>query len=117
MAEVQPSVGAGGETVGMGDQQQTRAVAAALVKQKIENRVAGGFVKVAGRLIRQHQFGLVHQGTTNGDALLLPAGEVLGVLGEVVAQAEGVGKGIDLVGTWALSGKTGLPGRVCSAQR
>ena len=44
-------------------------------------------VEIAGRLIRQHQFGLIGQGPCDGDALLLSAGELPGIMRQAVARA------------------------------
>ena len=45
-------------------------------------------VEIAGRFVGQHQFGLVDQGAGDGDALLLAAGKLAGMMAEPVAEAD-----------------------------
>ena len=49
---------------------------------------AGAGVEIAGRLVGQDQFRLVDQGAGDGDALLLSAGKLAGMMVAPVAQAD-----------------------------
>ena len=63
----------------VGGDQQRGVVLSAQLKQEVEDLGAGVGVQVAGRLIGQQQDGVVDQGVGDRDALLLPAGELVGV--------------------------------------
>lgn len=55
----------------MGDQHQSRALAAGGVKQQVANRLPSGLVEIAGWLVGKNQFRLDHRGAGDRDALLL----------------------------------------------
>ena len=57
----------------MGDQHQSRALAAGGVKQQVANRLPSGLVEIAGWLVGKNQFRLDHRGAGDRDALLLAA--------------------------------------------
>ena len=53
----------------------------------VHNLNAGLGVKRARRFVGKDDFGVVHQGTCDGDALHLAAGKLVGLLVHVFAQA------------------------------
>ena len=59
----------------MGHHHQGGVVLAVETKQQFDHRLPGLAVEVAGGLVRQQQAGAGHEGTGNGDPLLLAAGE------------------------------------------
>ncbi len=81
--EVQAALAAGGQIAVMGDQNQSGADICIEMKQLVNNLLAGLVIQVTGRLIREQDFGLAGEGTGDGDALLLTAGQ----LGRVMIQA------------------------------
>ncbi len=58
--------------------------------EKLEDRLGGGRIQVAGRLVRQDQRRIVDQGAGDGHALLLPAGDVRWQFVSVFAQLDQV---------------------------
>src|ERR1035441_7436832 len=48
---------------------------------------AGAGVQIAGRFVREHQFRVVDQGAGDGDALLLAAGQLAGMVAQAVPDA------------------------------
>ncbi len=68
-------VGALGDIPGMCYRKQGAPLAADEIIQQVQNGRPGFGIQIPGRLVSQNQIGLVHQGPTERDALLLAAGE------------------------------------------
>ena len=62
------------------DQQQGSAIFAAPLPDEGQRLAGILMVEIAGRLIRQYQLGLIGQGSRDSDPLLLPAGELPGIM-------------------------------------
>ena len=71
----------------MGDQDERRAVGARQLEQEVHDLLAGGAVEIAGRLVGQQELGPTHEGAGDGDALLLAARELRGVVADAMARA------------------------------
>ena len=71
----------------VGDQHDRDAVAGERGEQR-HHLVAGARIEVAGRLVGQHQARLVDQRARDRDPLLLPAGQLAGMVVQAVAQAD-----------------------------
>ena len=69
----------------MGDEDDGFALGVEAV-EGVEDFQAGLRVEVAGRLVGEDEERVIHQRAGDGDALLLPAGELLGAMVEAVAQ-------------------------------
>ena len=69
----------------MGDRQNGGARLGGLFKQQIKNADLAVRIKVAGRFVRQDQFGLCDQRAADGDALLFSLTEGRGVTVQLVA--------------------------------
>ena len=70
------------------DEQQGGAIFAARLPDEGQRLAGVLVVEIAGRLIRQHQLGLIGQGSRDGDPLLLAAGELPGIVCQPMAQAD-----------------------------
>jgi len=55
--------------------------------QHVHNLVGLCGGEIAGRLVRENYFGAVYQGSGDGHTLLLPAGELVGVVMQPVAKS------------------------------
>ena len=78
----------------VGDHHRRLAELVDRVAQQAEDLAAGGGVEVARRLVGEHDAGPGHERPGHGDALLLAAGELRGLVREALAQADA---GDDLV--------------------
>ena len=75
-AQAHRAVAAAGEVEIVGDEHQGRAAVALEREEQVDDRLAGGLVEIAGRLVG-HQDGRVrHDGAGDRDALLLAAGKL-----------------------------------------
>src|SRR5947207_14928722 len=68
---MQLAVAAGGKAAVMGDNQQTFFAFASKVQQKIDNGVTGRGMEIAGRLVGKNNVGIVGQGASDRERLLL----------------------------------------------
>ena len=98
-------VGHGGQGGVVGDDDDGHAGFSSGVLQKTEDGLAGLVVQSAGGLIAEQELGVLCQGSGDGDALLLAAGELTGEILHSVAQTHVPehllrvqGIGADLVG-------------------
>ena len=85
----------------VGDQHQGGAVLGLQVEQQVDDLMAGLAVQIAGRLVGQQQVGRRSEGAGERGALLLAAGELTGVVGQAVAEAdrlETLGRAVEGVG-------------------
>ena len=84
--EVEDAVGDGGGLGVVGDHHDGFAVVLGEGSEEGENRAGGFAIEVAGGFISDEEFGVVHDGTSDGDPLFLAAGEfggaVLGAIGK-----------------------------------
>ena len=64
----------------MGDHHQSRAGLGAAGEQQFDDRLAGGGVEIAGRLVREQQRRARGKRAGDGDALLLAARQLRGVM-------------------------------------
>jgi hypothetical protein len=71
----------------MRDQHYRNALALIQLAEQCHDLFAGARVEVAGGLISQQQFWLINQGTSNGHALLLAAGNLVWTRAMVFAQS------------------------------
>src|SRR5438105_4885377 len=60
------------------------------LEEELHDLPAGGRVEVAGGLVGDDEPRLVHEGPCDGDALLLAAGELTGILVELAGQSDGL---------------------------
>ena len=86
------ALGVGRDVRLVGDQHDRDAVAGERAEQR-HHLVAGARIEVAGRLVGQHQARLVDQRARDRDPLLLPAGELAGMVVQAVAQADPLQRG------------------------
>jgi hypothetical protein len=56
--------------------------------QQLQDVAAGGRVQVAGRLVGKQDRGIVGEGAGDGNALLLAAGQLRGIVVPAVGQAD-----------------------------
>src|SRR6185503_12654954 len=68
-----------------------------------ENLLAGFGIKVAGRFVGKDHERIVDEGPSDGDALLLPAGELVGAMIQTISQTDQTGQ---------LSATLVVPGRI-----
>ena len=87
-----------GEVGVVGDQHQRGAALLAQGEHQVHDRLAGGAVEVAGRLVGQQQAGCRGEGAGQGDPLLLAAGELAGQVGQPVTQPDRAQIGLGAVG-------------------
>ena len=74
----------------MGDDDERLAVAFVAELEELDDFFAVLAVQAAGGFVGEHDGGGVHQGTADGDALLLTAGELVGQMGTPFGKAEEV---------------------------
>ena len=72
----------------MGHQHQRHAALGVLGEQEIDDLPAGGFVEIAGRLVRHQDRGIRRQRAGQRDALLLAAGQLRGIVMQPVAETD-----------------------------
>ena len=72
----------------MSRDEQRRVAIPARALEKLEHLLRGRGVEIAGRLVRQHELGLVDDGSGNRRALLLAARDVLGKSVPAIPHAE-----------------------------
>ncbi len=75
LAEAEDALAACGEGAVMGDQQQGRALLPVEAEEQVAYPAAGLAIEVAGRLVGEQQRRPGHEGTSDGDTLLLASGE------------------------------------------
>src|SRR5712692_6497236 len=92
VADVDDAVGVERYVVLMGDQHDGVALAVQALERR-HDLVAGGAVEVAGGLVGQQDGGVVHQGASDGHALALAAGELVGLVIHAVLEID-VGQGL-----------------------
>ncbi len=63
----------------MGDHQERGIRFHLQCQHEVQHRVARGFVEIAGGLVGEDQFRACRERPADGDALLLAAGELLGI--------------------------------------
>ena len=72
----------------MSDHDEGGALFAVEFDEEVEDDAAVGGVEVAGRFVGEEDGGLDHEGASEGDALLFAAGELDGVVGGAVEEAD-----------------------------
>jgi hypothetical protein len=77
--EVNLSIQRGGKTRAVGDHQETAPGARHQIAGEAENLVRRRLVEVSGGLVGQQQKRFYRQCAADGDALLLTAGQLLGI--------------------------------------
>ena len=77
-----------GEALVVGDDQQRRPGLGAASKKQVDDRGTGRGIEIAGRLVREHQRGARGERAGDGDALLLTAGKLGGIMRKAVAKAD-----------------------------
>src|SRR5215470_9216630 len=70
----------------VGDQHQSGAAPTGEIEHQLDHLAAGLAVEIAGGLIGQQQRWLDGEGSRQGRALLLPAGELTGIVAETMAK-------------------------------
>ena len=78
----------GGDVRLVRDEHDGDAVALIQFAEQRHDFLAGVGVEIAGRLVGQQQLGLVDQCACNGDALLLPAGYLVGTRARVLSETD-----------------------------
>ena len=109
--EVGAAVEAGGEAGAVGRDEEARAGFAHELEEEVEDRVRRRLVEVAGRLVGEDEPGPMGERPADGDALLLAAGELLGIAPAEAVEAEAGGERGLPVGVEA-AGEAGLEGEV-----
>jgi hypothetical protein len=71
----------------VGDEDEGGTALAVQVEHEADDRVAGRGIEAARGFVREQQRRFRHEGTRQGDPLLLAAGQVLGVVAQAAAQA------------------------------
>ncbi len=74
------------------DHQEAAAGACHEAGHQLHHLVRGRLVQIAGRFVGQQQRRLVRERAADGDALLLPAGQLLGIAIEQIGEAEPFGE-------------------------
>ncbi|MDB6021113.1 MAG: hypothetical protein JWQ04_970 [Pedosphaera sp.] len=64
----------------MAYQQERRAIFPAGLADQIKRCIGVLVIKIAGRFIREHQFGTIRQGARHRHALLLAGGKLTGIM-------------------------------------
>ena len=95
----------------MGDEEEARAGVADEGEEEGDDGVAGRLVEAAGGLVGEEERRAGGEGAADRDALLLAAGELLGVAGEKRLEAEAAGE-LGLPGGVEAAGEAGLEGEV-----
>jgi hypothetical protein len=95
VAERDQAVGVGGGDGVVGDHDHRLAELVYRAPQQLEHVGAGPGVEVAGRLVGEDDGRFGDEGTGDGDALLLAAGELGGPVGAAIAEADGVDQLLD----------------------
>ncbi len=72
----------------MRDQQQRRAEPRVLLEQMVDDRLAGGAVEIAGRLVGQQQRRAGDEGARDRDALLLAARQLAGIVPQAMPEPD-----------------------------
>ena len=88
-SEDDAAIGFGGDLGIVGDEDEGGAGALVVLKQEVENHAAVGGVEVAGGLVGHDDGRLDDEGAGDGDALLLAAGELDGVVVHALGEADG----------------------------
>lgn len=72
----------------MGDEDESGAVGAVEIEEGVDDGGCGIGIEVAGGFVREEDFGAVHEGARDADALLFAAGELGGVVVEARGEAD-----------------------------
>src|SRR5262249_45873227 len=83
-------LGAAGDGAVVGDQDERQVLLPPQRLEQGDDLVPGVLVQVAGRLVGQQHVRVLDQGTGDGDALLLAAGQLAGQVLGTVAEADAV---------------------------
>lgn len=78
----------GGESGGVRDDDQRHLVVAIQFHQQVTQRLGGGVVERAGRLVGKDEAGPIDQRAHDGDTLAFPAGKLAGAMGESMAKTD-----------------------------
>src|SRR5690348_11512168 len=88
VGQIEPALASFGQRSIVGDQQQRRAEPGVLVEQRLDDRLAGRAVEIAGRLIGQQQRRAGDKGAGDRDALLLAAGKLPRIMSEAMPEPD-----------------------------
>jgi len=93
VADPNHPIAAFGQGAVVGDQHQGGAEPRLGREQQIDNRLAGGVIEIAGRLVGRQQFRLGNDGAGQGNALLFAAGQLGRVMTKPMAGADRIETG------------------------
>ena len=79
-----------GEVLVVGDDDEGDAFFAVELEEEVHDVFAGDGVEVAGGFVGEDDFGVVDDGTGDADALFLAAGEVVGLVVDLVVELDDV---------------------------
>ena len=94
VAQADDAVGGGGRLLVVGDHDDGLTQALAHAGQGLQQGGGRGGVQRPGGLVGEDNLGAAHEGTGHGHALLLAAGELVGPVGQAVADAQGGDDGV-----------------------